>query len=73
MNPSKQNTSPLTNAVVQLNVRSGSGNVLAILGHVHRAIQNSNRPELANSFLQEALAGHNDQLVPTCRRYVDVQ
>ena len=60
--------SPLTDAVVQLT--GEDGNAFAILGRVKRAITHSNHPELAEAFMQEAIAGDYDHLLCTCMRYV---
>ena len=62
---------PLTNAVVVLT--DTDGNAFAILGRVRRAILDSNHPELADRFFEEATAGDYDNVIMTCMRYVDVQ
>ena len=62
---------PLTDAVVHLT--NADGNAFAILGHVRRAILNSNHPELADPFIVEATAGEYDHLLATCLRYVTVE
>ena len=64
------NTDPLTDAVVQLT--GEDGNAFAILARVRRAISNSNHPELAEPFMQEATASDYDHLLQTCMRYVNV-
>lgn len=62
---------PLTDAVVQLT--GEDGNAFAILGRVRRAIIKSNRPELAETFMSEAMAGDYNHLLITCMRYVNVE
>ena len=62
---------PLTDAVVQLT--GESGNASAILGRVHRAIQRSTHPELADIFLHEATESDYNHLLSTCMRYVEVR
>lgn len=61
---------PFTDAVVQLT--GEDGNAFAILGRVKRAIRQSNHPELADAFMQEAMAGDYDHLLCACMRYVTV-
>jgi hypothetical protein len=61
---------PFTDAVVQLT--GADGNAFAILGRVKRAIRQSNHPELADAFMQEAMTGDYDHLLCTCMRYVTV-
>lgn len=63
--------STLTNAVVQLSGQDG--NAFLILGRVKRAIIKSNHPELAQAFMDEAMAGDYDHLLQTCMRYVTVE
>ena len=62
---------PLTNAVVVLSGKDGSD--LSILGRVHGAILMSNHPELAQQFIDDAIASDFDNLLMTSMRYVDVQ
>ena len=64
-------STPLTDAIVQLT--GESGNAFAILGRVHRAILRSNHPELADTFMYEATDGDYDHLLRTCMRYVEVR
>lgn len=71
MTDTADNTLPLTDAIVQLT--GTSGNAFAILGRVRRAILNSNHPELAGQFIEEATAGNYDHLLMTCFRYVRVE
>jgi hypothetical protein len=71
MNTTNECVTPLTDAVVQL--IGEDGNAFAILGRVRRAILTSNHPELAETFLQEAMAGDYDHLLATCMRYVTVE
>jgi hypothetical protein len=71
MNTTNECFTPLTDAVVQL--VGEDGNAFAILGRVRRAILKSNRPELAEAFMQEAMAGDYDHLLATCMRYVTVE
>ena len=54
MNTSNNQQTTLTDAVVQLT--GNDGNAFAILGRVRRAIVKSNHPELAEAFMQEAMA-----------------
>lgn len=61
---------PFTDAVVQLT--GEDGNAFSILGRVRRAIAKSNHPELAEAFMQEAMAGDYDHLLQTCMSYVTV-
>ena len=61
---------PFTDAVVQLT--GDDGNAFAILGRVKRGIIHSNHPELAEAFMQEAMAGDYDHLLCACMRYVTV-
>ncbi len=61
---------PLTNAMVVLT--GTDSNAFAILGRVQRAILESNHPELADQFFEEATAGDYDNVLRTCMRYVDV-
>ena len=67
-NESKQ---PLTNAVVVLT--GTDSNAFAILGRVRHAIFESDHPELADLFFEEATAGDYDNVLQTCMRYVDVR
>jgi len=62
---------PLTNAVVELS--SKDGNALIILGLVRRAILQSDRPELAAQFIEEATAHDYDHLLMTCAKYVTIE
>ena len=77
MNTSSSNTSsastdaPLTNATVQL--ARHDGNAFMILARVRQAIIQSNHPELAQAFLDEAMAGDYDHLLQTCFHYVTVE
>ena len=71
MNTSNNQQTTLTDAVVQLT--GNDGNAFAILGRVRRAIVKSNHPELAEAFMQEAMAGDYDHLLMTCMRYVNVE
>lgn len=68
---SHTDSQPLTDAVVCLT--GEDGNAFSILGRVRRAIRHSNHPELADAFLQEAMAGDYDHLLATCFRYVTVE
>ena len=70
-NESKQPQQPLTNAVVVLT--GTDSNAFAILGRVQRAILESDHPELADQFFEEATAGDYDNVLRTCLRYVDVR
>lgn len=63
-------SSPLTDAVVELT--GNDGNAFAILGRVRRAVLRSNHPELADQFVQDAIAGDYDHLLATCFVYVTV-
>lgn len=71
MNTTNEISSPLTDAVVTL--IGEDGNAFAILGRVRRAILKSDRPELAEVFMQEAMAGDYDHLLATCMSYVTVK
>jgi hypothetical protein len=62
---------PYTDAVVQLTGKNG--NAFLILGLVRRGILHSNRPELAEEFMNEATDGDYDHLLQTCMRYVSVE
>lgn len=62
---------PLTNATVQLT--NSDGNAFLILSRVRHAIVKSNHPELAQAFMDEAMAGDYDHLLQTCIRYVTVE
>ncbi len=71
MEPATGTHSALTDAVVQLTGEDGNG--FAIVGRVRRAILRSNHPELADAFINEALACDYDHLLVTCMRYVTVE
>lgn len=71
MNTTHDNSTPLTDAIVQLT--GEDGNAFAILGRVRRAIARSNHPELADEFIQEATSSDYDHLLATCFRYVTVE
>lgn len=71
MNSKHEQLPPLTDAVVQLAVQDG--NAFVLLGRVRRAILDSNRPELAESFVLEATSGEYYHLLATCLRYVTVE
>ena len=71
MNTTNDNSTPLTNAVVQLT--GHDGNAFAILGRVRRAIARSNHPDLADEFIQEATSSDYDHLLATCFRYATVE
>ena len=62
---------PLTNATVVLT--GTDSNAFAILGRVRHAILESDHPELADQFFEEATAGDYDNVLRTCMRYVDVR
>ena len=62
---------PLTNAVVELSCKDG--NAFLILGLVRRAILQSDKPELAAQFLEEATAHDYDHLLMTCAKYVTIE
>ena len=71
MTMTNERTPPLTDAVVKLT--DEDGNAFALLGHVRRAILNSNHPELAEPFVVEATSGEYYHLLATCLRYVTVE
>lgn len=71
MTDTANNAIPLTDAIVQLT--GTSRNAYAVLGKVRRAILNSNHPELADQFFEEATDGDYDHLLTTCFRYVTVE
>ena len=71
MTEQNESNEPLTNAVVVL--AGKDGNALSILGRVHGAILTSNRPELAQQYIDDAIASDFDNLLVTCMRYVAVQ
>lgn len=62
---------PLTNEVVELS--SKDGNAFLILGLVRRAILQSDKPELAAQFIEEATAHDYDHLLMTCAKYVTIE
>lgn len=62
---------PLTDAVVELSGKDG--NAFLIIGLVRRGITRSNRPELVDEFLTEAMSGDYNHLLQTCTRYVTVE
>lgn len=62
---------PYTDAVVKLTGKDG--NAFLILGLVCGGIRRSNRPELEDAFMNEAMAGDFDHLLQTCTRYVTVE
>lgn len=62
---------PYTDAVVELSGKDG--NAFLILGLVRRGILRSNRPELADEFMEKAIEGDYDHLLQTCMRYVSVE
>jgi hypothetical protein len=62
---------PLTNAIVELSGKDG--NAFLILGLVRRAILQSDRPELAAQFIEEATAHDYDHLLMTCAKYVTIE
>ena len=64
-------TEPLTNAIVELS--SKDGNAFLILGLVRRAILQSDKPELAAQFIEEATAHDYDHLLMTCAKYVTIE
>ena len=70
MSMTNASPAPLTDAIVQLT--GEDGNAFAILGRVRRAILNSNHPELAEPFIQQATSGDYDNVLATCLRYVTV-
>ncbi len=61
---------PLTNASVQL--VGHDGNAFSVLGRVRAAILKSDKPELVDSFMEEAMAGDYDNVLITCMKYVQV-
>lgn len=61
---------PLTNATVQLVGKDG--NAYTILGRVRAAILKSDKPELAENFMREAMSGDYDNLLRTSMKYVNV-
>ena len=67
----QNNVVPLTNAVVP--IVGTDGNAFAIMGYVRRCILGSDRPELAETFMQEATAGDYNHLLVTCMRYVTIK
>jgi hypothetical protein len=62
---------PLTNATVKL--VGEDGNAFAILGAVKKAIRKSDKPELAEAFMAEAMSGDYDHLLQTAMEYVEVE
>ena len=68
MSALKNDQTPLTSAVVQLT--GMDGNVFAILISVRHAILESDRPDLAEDFMKEAMAGDYQHVLMTCMRYV---
>ena len=71
MTTTNESTTPLTDAVVQLT--TGDGNAFGVLGRVRKAIRESDHPELAGQFLQEAMSGDYNHLLVACLRYVTVE
>ena len=71
MTMTNETTPPLTDAIVKLT--DDDGNAFALLGHVRRAILNSNHPELAEPFVVDATSGEYYHLLATCLRYVTVE
>lgn len=69
--PAATHDTPLTDAVVELTGKDG--NAFLILGLVCRGIRGSNRPELEQDFMNEAMSGDYDHLLQTCMRYVTVE
>lgn len=69
--PTATDSKPLTDAVVALTGKDG--NAFLILGLVCGGIRRSNRPELEDAFMNEAMAGDFDHLLQTCMRYVTVE
>lgn len=61
---------PLTNASVKLS--GEDGRAFAIIGKVRRAIVESDNPELAREFVDEATSGDYDHVLETCMKYVEV-
>lgn len=61
---------PLTNATVQL--VGEDGNAFFILAKVQKAIKKSDKPELAEEFIKEAMSGDYNHLLQTCMKYVNV-
>lgn len=62
---------PYTDALVQLTGKGG--NAFLILGLVRRGILQSNHPELAEEFMNEATDGDYGHLLQTCMRYVSIE
>lgn len=66
--PNSNCNTPLTNAVVAFDGKDR--NVFWILGRVRFAILESDHPELAEAFSNEATLAGYDHLLATCRKYV---
>lgn len=62
---------PLTNAIVELSQKDG--NAFLILGLVRRAILQSDKPELAAHFIEEATAHDYDHLLMISAKYVTIE
>lgn len=62
---------PLTKGIVKLTGKDG--NAFLVLGLVNRAILESDKPELADEFFIEAVAGDYEHLLQTCIHYVTVE
>lgn len=69
--PTEAQDTPLTDAVVELIGKDG--NAFLIIGLVCRGIRSSNRPELEEAFMADAMSGDYDHLLQTCMRYVTVE
>lgn len=69
--PTPDREVPYTDAVVQLTGKNG--NAILILGLVRHGILHSNRPELADKFMNEATDGDYDHLLRTCMRYASIE
>lgn len=57
---------------IQVKLIGTDGNAFAILGNVRRAIAKSDKPELADKFMNEAMQGDYDHVLRTCMKYVEV-
>ena len=71
MTSDSYDSQPLTNAVVQLT--GYDGNAFAVLGRVRFAILMSDRPDLVDEFIAEAISGDYNHLLVTCQKYVAVE
>jgi hypothetical protein len=67
------NTGPLVDVLVRVNLDPDRGNAVGIIGMVSRALAGAGRMDLAEQYGREALLGDFDHLLTVSAKYVRLE